>query len=151
MNMDYLIQGDIKKGDENLISLSYLNVLSGGDRKFEREIIELYLEKTPSIFGRLEKAIKESKLELIRFISHRLRPSFYLMGIQENGLLQLIEERANVPTEMEKIRIDFIELKYIYETSLVSIKKVLNDLIDDDSYSNIHPRMSGQTAQLRVG
>ena len=129
--MVYQVNTNSFPGDESLISLSYLNVLSQGDRNFEKEIIEFYLKQTPSTFEKLEKAVEDANFELIRYVSHKLRPSFSLMGIKENDLLKTIEDNALNRSGLEKIQLDFLRLKEIYEKSFVSIKKVLKKIIED--------------------
>ena len=122
------ILSDSLQKEESLISLSYLFALSAGDKMFEMEIIKLYLEQTPSLIKRLEVAIEESNFELIQFVTHKLRSSFSVMGIKENGMLQSLEEKAHNQRGMEKIKLTFCQLKDIYERSLISIKNIYNVL-----------------------
>lgn len=114
--------------EQILISFNYLNTISEGDKNFERQIIEHYLAHTPPCFKRLEAAVSVSNYKIIEFMSHKLRPSFHLMGIKENGILEVLEKAAINHEESWKIKRHFIKLKSIYEHSLVAIEKALVDL-----------------------
>ncbi|HEV7350629.1 response regulator [Telluribacter sp.] len=110
---------------ESIIDLSYLKNFSEGSAEFEREMIELYITKTPPEMDLLENSVVEGDYELIRKKAHTLSSSFSMMGVKEQGLLKLIEEQAIATIEKDTILANFNRLKSIFQKSLVILRNEL--------------------------
>lgn len=108
-----------------LVDLSYLKELSGGSEEFEHEMIELYLNQTPVELSGLETAIQESDYANIKAIAHKLKSSFSLMGVNENGILPWMEKEAMIKAEIGGFAAKFSELKEIFDQS----KEILSGIL----------------------
>ncbi len=103
--------------DSDLIDLSYLRELSGGSEEFEKEMIELYLNQTPIELEILNKAIEREDFAGVKATAHKLKSSFSLMGVNENGILPWLEKQAVLKTETVQFAEKFAELKAIFDAS----------------------------------
>ncbi|WP_247231553.1 GAF domain-containing protein [Telluribacter sp. SYSU D00476] len=111
--------------EANVIDLAYLKNFSDGSSEFEKEMIELYLSRTPEDMGNLEIAIQEGDYDLIMKRAHKLSSSFALMGVKEQGLLKYMEEQAASHDDLAAIRSSFDKLMRIFLLSVELLRKEL--------------------------
>ena len=111
--------------DEYLVDLSYLRELSAGNKEFENEMIELFLNQTPLDMKILEDAVNAVDFEKIRTTAHKLKSSFALLGIDEKGSLALMEENAGDAKNIAFIESCFLKLKQVFVRVKVLLKKEL--------------------------
>ncbi len=100
--------------DENLVDLSYISELSGGNKEFENEMIELFLSQSPTDMDILEKAVGDQNYTLIKALSHKLKSSYALLGINENGILEEMEQKAADKTDSQWFESNYSKLKNIF-------------------------------------
>ncbi|GAB3172837.1 response regulator [Telluribacter humicola] len=108
---------------ESVIDLTYLKNFSDGSREFEKEMIEMYLSKTPEEMNIIENAVREGDYDLIKKRAHKISSSFALMGVKEQGLLKKIEEYAGSHVDLVMIQTSFDKLKSIFQQSIVVLTK----------------------------
>jgi PAS domain S-box-containing protein len=117
--------GDANK-DPDQIDLSYLKELSDGNKEFEKEMIELFLNQVPGDVSSLDVAFKNSDAFLVKSLSHKLKSSMSVVGLSIlSPHLSFIEKNAS-NTEMNELSLE----KFIF------IKNTLNN-----SYPLLHKKL----------
>ncbi len=106
------------------INLAELYELAKGDEEFIKEMIELFLEQSPSDIQEIGKAIKENDFDTIRAIAHRMKTSVGFMGLRPLlKPLSKMEALAEVNDSMDKIIVEFMEVKQVSENAMEQLKK----------------------------
>ncbi|WP_310556926.1 ATP-binding protein [Flavobacterium sp.] len=82
--------------------MSYLNKLTKSNPKLMTEMINVYLNQTPSLINTIKKSWVEKDLKTLKSAVHKLIPSFAIVGIDKNheDLARKIEENTSA-TEMQ--------------------------------------------------
>ncbi|MET3128367.1 PAS domain S-box-containing protein [Arcicella rosea] len=120
-------ESNMEENLEGIVDLSYLRELSDGNKEFEQEIIELYLNQMPIDFDILRKAIDAVDYVLTKSTAHKLKSSFSSMGVNENGLLKSIEDKAKTMVDMSIIKSEFTKLEVIANYSVKVLQRVLEE------------------------
>ena len=74
-------QTNIIDTKKKCINLDYLKQLTKNNSGTMAEMIEIYLEETPSLINAMKQAIDNKDWESLRIAAHSIRPSFSMMGI----------------------------------------------------------------------
>lgn len=95
------------------INLNFLKEFSEGNKQFEKEMIELFLDQVPKDIADLDKAFKESDTLVIKQIAHKLKPSMSLLGlltIAED--FNFIEKNVLAPEMFQSLveKFDFVKI-----------------------------------------
>jgi signal transduction histidine kinase/CheY-like chemotaxis protein/HPt (histidine-containing phosphotransfer) domain-containing protein len=69
--------------NQHLISLDYLNQLSGGDKEFEKQILEQFLVQMPEELQELETAVENKEYETIKRTAHSLKSTVGYVGLSD--------------------------------------------------------------------
>jgi PAS domain S-box-containing protein len=99
------------------IDLSYLNKLTKSNPKLITEMINVYLNQTPSLINTIKQSCLEQDLETLKSAVHKLAPSFAIVGIDKKyeEMARKIEndttaiEMQNWISELENICIQACE------------------------------------------
>jgi len=76
-------------------NLDYLKELSGGDRNFITEILELFITEAPQSVEQSFRYLREMNLEMLRINVHKLKSSVQVVGgYHLTYLIQEIESAA---------------------------------------------------------
>jgi CheY-like chemotaxis protein len=80
------------------IRLEYLHQLSGNDPKFEKEILEQFLQQVPEEIGQLEEHISANDFDMVRRTAHSLKSTVGYVGLADelHPYLEKIEKDAVV-------------------------------------------------------
>ncbi len=95
------------------IQLTYLEQLSGGDKSFEKQIMQQFLEQAPVELSELEKAINDTAFDKIRQVAHSLKSTVGYMGLADDlhPYLNRIEESAlenkigSIPVDLDYVKV----------------------------------------------
>ncbi len=120
-------RSNMEENLDDIVDLSYLRELSDGNKEFEQEIIELYLNQMPIDLEILRKAVEEANYTGIRLTAHKLKSSFSSMGVNESGLLKSMEDKAKSNADISTIRIEFAKFDRIANHSVKVLQKMLED------------------------
>lgn len=86
------------------LNLSYLDRITGGNENLRKQILELLLTETPDELQRLEELTLAKNWPRVRGIAHKMKSTATYMGLNQTlANLKLIEENANVQTNLEEI------------------------------------------------
>lgn len=95
------------------LDLKYLREVSGGNEEFVQQIIEIFIEDTPSMLNNIRESYAKGDFEKVKFYTHKLTSQLPMVGL--NGAVddaRLIEKECNsLPDLEDRINglIDFIE------------------------------------------
>ncbi len=65
---------------EPAINVSYLKELSNGDKSFEKELLDLFLNDTSKDMHLIKESFGQKNINKIREISHKIKPSLQVIG-----------------------------------------------------------------------
>jgi CheY-like chemotaxis protein len=112
-----LITSTLEKSNElspaknDYYSLNYLIDLSGGDKKFIKETIALFISTVNVELRNLKQVLEQKDYIRIREIAHGIKPSFEMIENETgSGICRLLDSEAN-ETEMSKL-IDDLNLEF---------------------------------------
>lgn len=112
------------------INLDYLHEFSGGDKLFEKEMIELFISNSIIELDNIEEAIKNRQFKIIKTIAHKLKSSVLIVGLSmlEKPLLTL-EADAATEANINNIEKNFIFVKKICLQAIEELKILLPDYL----------------------
>ena len=67
----------------NFVSTEYLNNYSGNDRKFEKDLIEVFIDETPQYLKDLEKNEQEENFKGVKMAAHKMKSSCGIFGLKD--------------------------------------------------------------------
>jgi len=132
-----LTEYNFKTEDQNAehISLDNLHTLLNGSKEQMIRMTKVFLEQIETHFNELKFALNENDLDQITTVTHKLKSSFKLFGLNKTGvLLERIEQRAkslnshDLNSELQLILNMQPRLTYL-------VQKELNQLILSNSNS----------------
>ena len=104
-----------------VIDLTYLIEMLEGNKKFIKEVIELFIKNIPPDLILLEEAIKKQNFIAIKDIAHKLRSSVPLMGLENelDPVLSAMEEKGKSKMDIEDIRLLYTQLYTVCSKALI--------------------------------
>lgn len=69
--------------EKKCINLDYLNKLTQKNPETTAEMIDIYLEETPTLINAMKQAIDNKNWESLRIAAHSIIPSFSIMGMNK--------------------------------------------------------------------
>jgi PAS domain S-box-containing protein len=109
----------------SLVDLTYLHEISDQNKEFEQEMIQLFIQQAPGELVSMKSAIELANHKAISEIAHKLKSSYSLLGIQENGLLKQLEQQGANATPTAEITPCYEELVVITEKAIEELKGML--------------------------
>lgn len=117
------------RNTERITDLSYLGTICDGDQAFKREMIETFLNNTPSLINDMKLNLIEAEWKKIGDIAHKMKPSFTFMGIQTaKELILKIEHQGRHLENTSEIHQMVFRLESICNEAFVELKEELNSL-----------------------
>lgn len=108
------------------MDLTYLRTMSDGDKAFEKEMIEISLSYIPEVMLQLLSEIEQVDTHGIKLTAHKLKSSFFIMGIDDESILNKLEFEDIVDLSTFKqlyFRLENIQLASMkcLETELINL------------------------------
>ena len=105
------------------IQLDYLRSLSGGDKEFEKQLLEQFLKQVPEELHQLQTAIEKKNFESIRQTAHSLKSTVGYVGLSNelSDTLSRMEKDA-ATQETAHFTIDFDYVKGRCEVAMGEVK-----------------------------
>lgn len=120
-------KSEIKAGSD-VINLAYLKELSDGNKVFEREMIELFLNQVPLDIIALDTAFKKSDAFQIKTISHKLKSSMSVVGLSGLAIYLSFIEKNAFNNEMNELSLEkYSIIKNRLNESYPQLIKKLNE------------------------
>lgn len=86
----------------NVIDLSYLEDMTGGDNEVMIEMINLLIEETPKHLDNIKKAQDSENWTQLRSEAHKVKPMFLYVGLTElNEICKELEDNAKNKSDLE--------------------------------------------------
>ena len=126
-----------KSEDQNseLISLDNLSTLMNGSKEQMIRLTSVFLDQIEKHFNELKFALNENDLDQITAVTHKLKSSFKLFGMNKTGiLLERIEQRAKTLKHHE-LNSELQIILNMQPRITYLLKKELNQLILSNSNS----------------
>jgi HPt (histidine-containing phosphotransfer) domain-containing protein len=83
--------------EETLIDLNHLEKISGGNKDFIREILQIFLEQTPREIAKLREYLEHDEMEKVEYYAHKLKSATDSIGFSEGRqLFNQIEDCARL-------------------------------------------------------
>lgn len=112
--------------DSHTLDFELLKEFSGGNKTFEKELIELFISHVPADINTLENAFKDANAVLIKSVAHKLRSSMSVVGLKNmDTYLSFIEHNSSTKEMREQSFEKFIALKNILSEKCTLLKKKL--------------------------
>lgn len=79
------------------VNLDYLNTLTQNNSESTAEMIDIYLEETPTLVNAMKQAIDNKNWETLERAAHSILPSFSIMGMDKEceNSIQKIQKYAS--------------------------------------------------------
>jgi HPt (histidine-containing phosphotransfer) domain-containing protein len=90
--------------DEKLYDLEQLNAIASGNEEFVIKMVNMFLEMTPELVGRIEAGLQTQDWPEVRSAAHKMKPSVDMMGIKSlHDVVRSIEGNAKTESNLEQI------------------------------------------------
>lgn len=133
----FLIENNSKNESQNVehISLENLSTLMNGSKDQMIRMTTVFLEQIEKHFNEIKFALNENDLDQITAITHKLKSSFKLFGLNKTGvLLERIEQRAKTLNRQE-LNSELQIILNMQPRLTYLVQKELNQLILSNSNS----------------
>lgn len=109
---------------DHVCDLNYLDEIMGGKQNLILEIIDVFLKQVPQELSSLNDAISKADFAIIKSISHTMKSSVSILGIEIlKPILQEMESLGGAGKEIERIKVLYIELNKICKQALLEMEK----------------------------
>lgn len=115
--------------NKKVIDLSSLREMTGSDPDMIKEMIQIYLDKTPALFDQLTDELETGNIKEACKIAHTLKPTFSYVGVKPALDLSLkIEGYAEEPYGKEQLNKDVESLKKYIDQSINQLESFLQEM-----------------------
>ena len=113
-----------------LLNLSYLKELSGGNKVFETSMIEQFLQQLPGELIAMENEFSKRNYTVVAQIAHNMKTSISFMGLTEKigETLDYIENNASIQKENTFLKEKITELNNICQQAFAEAEKYLKHI-----------------------
>ncbi len=115
---------------KKLIRLSELEKISGNNKAFMLELLQLFLTEAPKDLATIASAIEQGELKVVNSVAHKLKSSVALLGLEKTAarLLQEIELEAGANGSLPVIKRLFKKADAICRQALEETKQEITHL-----------------------
>ncbi|MFP4023342.1 MAG: Hpt domain-containing protein [Thiohalospira sp.] len=117
----------MKKDEDKLINLSYLESISDGNDDFILELIDMFFEQVPEYQKKLQLFFKEKDWDNLSRIAHKAKSAILMVGMDKLATdLKKLEENAKDEKnihEYQEIITKFVNQSMLAINELKSIRK----------------------------
>lgn len=113
----------------NVIDLSYLTSITGGDKEVMVEMIDLLIEETPKHLDTIKTAQKNKDWPKLRSEAHKVKPMFLYVGLSElNEICKELEDNAKNETDLASNPELIENLENGFNEVIDDLKRTVNEL-----------------------
>ena len=107
-----------------LLNLTYLKEVVENNESSVRSILDLFVKQMPEEILLIEKAIEEQDYHAIKGVSHKLKSSVTILGVEELlKVLNALEENAAEKKDLSEIQELFLQLRELSNKVLEEINQ----------------------------
>ena len=111
------------------INPEHLDSVTGGDEKFKKELIDVFIQQLPTLLVGLEKALQDKDFKQLSAIAHKTKSSVALMGIEslraDMAKLEMEVKEGNDFELYKTIVTNFLSVSTDVLTEIENLKKNL--------------------------
>lgn len=113
----------------DLLDLSYLHEISGGDKEFIREMLELYLNHTAPEASRFPELLANSDYQGIGHLAHKIKAPVQMLGAKKlQKTLQTLEQYGKDKSHLGEIADLILRIQQMIEDTERSARDHLKQL-----------------------
>jgi HPt (histidine-containing phosphotransfer) domain-containing protein len=102
--------------EEKLYDLDQLNAIAAGNEEFVTKMVNMFLEMTPGLEGRIEAGLQTQDWAEVQSAAHKMKPSVDMMGIKSlHDVVRGIESNAKTETNLEEVPELYFKLKEVLD------------------------------------
>lgn len=117
------------KNDFKIINLNYINLISNGDAKFIKELIELFLDQIPVYQINLNEYYKQKDWYNLGRAAHKAISAILMMGMEELASeLKKIEENTKEEKNIGKYQEIIVKFVEDTNTAIAELKELLEKI-----------------------
>lgn len=97
-------------GNFEYVNLAYLEEISGGDKEFEKELVQIFLTQVPEFVSNMHKFLNGNENETLAKEAHTAKSSVLIFMMEETGnalkKIQLLAENGDtrpIPSLLQKV------------------------------------------------
>lgn len=107
-----------------LYDFSVLHMYSNGDKEFEADMIQTFLEQAPDVLSEMENKFNQNNATEAGKIAHKFKSSVAIFGMDEIfNTLQLIEDSCRENKDNSTIANQYAELKTLVQQVIPKIEE----------------------------
>ena len=107
-----------------LYDISVLHMYSNGDKEFEADMIQTFLDQAPDVLSEIEHHFNHNNATEVGKIAHKFKSSVALFGMDEIfNTLQLIENSCRDNNDSAIIADQYAELKILVKQVIPKIEE----------------------------
>ncbi|MGB0429998.1 MAG: Hpt domain-containing protein [Bacteroidia bacterium] len=72
-----------QKMNYRIIDIEHIKSFTGGDSVFIRQLVDIFLKRTPEYMDELKDAVNKKQWEVIKTMAHKVKPTFTYVGMAE--------------------------------------------------------------------
>lgn len=111
------------------IDLSYLSDVANGSTEFIIDMIDIFIDQTPTYVKQLGLAIQEKDWKSVADISHKIKPTLAFMGvIKARDDMEVIESSARALENLDEIQDKFNDLEIICNRLFARLQELKKEL-----------------------
>lgn len=93
------------------------------------EMIDIFLNQTPDYLQKIDEAIQAEDLSVIAEVSHKVRPTFTFIGIEEaTSAMAEIEKLARSDSKISLIRGEFDRISPLINGAFERLREIRKEL-----------------------
>ena len=118
-------------GQQPDLDYEFLEELYGNDMEYASQMMQLFIESLPDQLAQLEEAAMRENYSVIQELSHKIKPTFSMVGLTALNKKALdIETKAKARTDIKSLKSEVFDF---YQETLVKMSQIISDVIT--SYS----------------
>ncbi len=107
------------------VNLESLEEMAAGDRDMIRDMIDLFIQKSPAILANIKKAYQDEKIDEMSDIAHSIKPTFKYVGADKGlKISQKIEDYYKNPYPLKELEENIRELELITNQTVEELKEI---------------------------
>jgi PAS domain S-box-containing protein len=112
-------------GSSKRVDLTYLYKRTKGNPELIMEMIELYLEQTPSLISKMKLSLSDKDWDSLQTSAHKIIPSFSIMGIHKDfeEIAKKIQEYSATQQHTDEIQGLLLQLETVCSQACKELKE----------------------------
>ncbi|OQP56061.1 hypothetical protein A4H97_20995 [Niastella yeongjuensis] len=124
---DVIIKPVAESNNYKYIQLDYLKDVSAGNKNYEKDVTQKFLQAVPVALQQLEQAFQENNAEAMMWIAHNLKTTVSVMGLNDS-LNPLLDEIELGNSDQQPIRNTINKLKDFCHSAMIEAKAFMTSL-----------------------